>query len=215
MPIILLLGDKSSISSFLAFFEQRNKILVHDRIFHESISDVLQSDPEKGIHFILSAGQKANRYIVHTTAKRFKTGYLVIYFENDIKNSVDDEKNENSNEFIEVPSKSTKHDNPLLFIQNYEKQDKNKIYDNVIDLINLRSKKKITAHKKRIVDIDFQKNIAKIIKDIQKKFTFNNEIFLETEMRILEMVEQNRKINVEIVYEKMLKEALKERGFLD
>lgn len=202
MPIILVCGDDLNVKKFCEDFEKEfENVSVHTNTFSEAISDVIQSDLTVN-HLITTSLTKPDRYITFCHAKRFKTAYLVIFFDG----SVPDD--------LEIPSKEIRHDNPLIECVNYE--NKSDLFEEIRRIISAPVTKKSFSNHKVLRSSDYFNKVKETVKNVQKKYPFDEEIFLETENRLMNMISQSKKeFNVEIVYEEILEDSLRERGLID
>ncbi|ELQ75753.1 hypothetical protein THOM_1281 [Trachipleistophora hominis] len=140
MPIIIVCGDDEYVKQFCDDYTNicsDKNVVVHNTAFSEAISDVIEDDPSF-FHIITRSYSKSERYISYCHAKRFKTGYIVVFLRGACIN-VD----------LEVPLESNRYDNPLITVNDY----KNDIFDNINNVLcNTKMKKfkiKRKNHNKR------------------------------------------------------------------
>lgn len=203
MPIIIVCGDEQHISDFTDDFRRLiGKNIIHTCPFAEAISDICQDDP-RAYHLITRAYTRSDRYIAFCNARKFATQYLVILLDG------------NCPDMLDVPSETIRHERPLIISHQYQKEDKNMFFQlikqKLINPIKKKQNKKIN-----LFTPDKMAIINEILKRVQAKYPRNEEIFLETENIMIKMlVESKREINVELVYEEMLLDRLRERGLVD
>lgn len=210
MPVIILCGDSKYVKQFCDDYTDRcndKKIVVHRAAFSEAISDVIEDDTSF-FHIITRSYCKSERYISYCHAKRFKTGYIVVFLQG---NGVDVD--------LEVPLESNRYDNPLITVQDYSKTCKNELFSNINGVLSDRKMKRSRSNEKIIAHEDYIKKIKNIINEVHSKYDLRNafDICVETENRMMSIV-GIRKIGIEGLseyYESMLREALYERGMLN
>lgn len=203
MPIILICGDEQHIFHFIEDFKGRiGQTTIHPGSFHEAISDVCQRSQHTN-NLITQAYTRSDRYIAFCNARKFNTQYLVVFLDGNCPDALD------------IPSENVRHDNPFIIASQYEKEDKNMFFERITQILSKPFTKKQNK-KLKPFSADKISTTDSIFKKIQSKYPFNEEIFLETENIMMRMLmESKRDINVEVVYEKILLDSLRERGLID
>ena len=226
MAIILVCGNRIHIEKFCSDFRSRQDCFIYTTPFSEAISDVIQADASK-IHIITTSLQKPERYITFCHAKRFKTAFLVIYLkgklsskskdlDKDSSSEISDDESNDVPDDLEIPNKGTRHDNPLIISHNYNTEPKDQFFENIFTVIARPCTKKSYSNEKILKNPDFFKNAKSTMKEIQSKYPYNLEIFLETEDCMMKMINSSKnRIDVETAYEEMLRDELSERGLID
>lgn len=210
MPIIIACGDDKHIRSFCGDYADENRqetIVVHTGMFVEAISDVIEDDLLFH-HIITGSLYKSERYITYCHAKRFRTGYIVLFFTGDISSD------------LEVPLKSNRYDNPMIVVDNYaQSNNKNDLFEEIRQ--TLRSRKcKISHANTRVIQKDNHLEEAKrIVNRINEKYSYRNvdDIYIEAENQIMKIIGSQKLSTdeVEKYYKSILVNALCERGLLD
>lgn len=207
MPIIIVCGDEKKIDIFCHDIQSEldQNVKIHRTPFSEAISDVIEDDTSVN-HIITRSFYKPDRYITFCHSKRFKTSYLVVFL-----------AGEKINSELEIPRETTRHDNPLIISDDYEREDKKIFFENLKSTLANKIIKKSYSNQKIIKDQDFLQKAHNIIKKVQNQYHSNlyEDIFIETENRMMSILSNNRiKLNeIEECYSEILKNAMNERGF--
>lgn len=205
MPILILCGDKEKVEAFVQEYtsmHRQEKVHVYHSAFSEAISEVIERDLSD-YHIITSAFYKPERYISYCHAKRFKTGYIVIFVDG-----------ENIDPDLEVPRKSTRHDNPLMVLENTGVT----AFEEIDRILNNTKMRKSRSNKKVITSDDYMKKVKEMINELQKQYRIESfsEICIETENRMMSVL-SIKKFNIDEAaeyYENILKDILFQRGML-